>query len=136
MTTMTDNNDYIFEIEIKVRDYELDAEGIVNNANYLHYLEFTRHEFCEARGYSFDDMRRDGIVPVLRRAELDYLSPLRSGDTMKSRLNLERRGPRFIFRQSIVKADGTPVLNASITCVTIENGRPSRGDSLGRMFGL
>ncbi len=133
---MTRNDEYIFEIEIKVRDYELDAEGIVNNANYLHYLEFTRHEFCEANGYSFDDMRRDGIIPVLRRAEIDYLQPLRSGDTMKSRLNIERHGPRFIFRQSIVKSDGAPVLNASITCVTIENGRPSRGDALGKMFGL
>ena len=37
---------------IKVRDYEVDAEGIVNNANYLHYLEHTRHEFCEEAGLS------------------------------------------------------------------------------------
>ena len=33
--------DYIYELPIKVRDYEVDAEGIVNNANYLHYLEHT-----------------------------------------------------------------------------------------------
>ena len=38
-------NKYIFEYIIDVRDYEIDAEGIVNNANYLHYLEHTRHEF-------------------------------------------------------------------------------------------
>ena len=36
---------YVYSIDIKVRDYELDAEGIVNNANYLHYLEYTRHYF-------------------------------------------------------------------------------------------
>lgn len=41
---------YIYELPIKVRDYEVDAEGIVNNANYLHYLEHTRHEFCEEAG--------------------------------------------------------------------------------------
>ena len=29
---------YVFSLEMQVRDYELDAEGIVNNANYLHYL--------------------------------------------------------------------------------------------------
>ena len=34
-----ETTDYIFSLEIAVRDYELDSEGIVNNANYLHYLE-------------------------------------------------------------------------------------------------
>ena len=28
---------YIFETKMEVRDYECDIEGIVNNANYLHY---------------------------------------------------------------------------------------------------
>ena len=28
---------YIFETRMEVRDYECDIEGIVNNANYLHY---------------------------------------------------------------------------------------------------
>ena len=39
--------EYIFSLEIPVRDYELDSEGIVNNANYLHYLEHTRHAFIK-----------------------------------------------------------------------------------------
>ena len=29
---------YIFELKDKVRDYECDLQGIVNNANYQHYL--------------------------------------------------------------------------------------------------
>ena len=33
---------YIYETEMEVRDYECDIEGIVNNANYLHYFEHTR----------------------------------------------------------------------------------------------
>ena len=32
---------------MEVRDYELDAEGIVNNANYLHYLEQTQYFILE-----------------------------------------------------------------------------------------
>ena len=29
---------YIFSLEMKVRDYECDLQGIVNNANYQHYI--------------------------------------------------------------------------------------------------
>ena len=43
---------YIFETRIEVRDYECDIEGIVNNANYLHYLEHTRHLFLKSIGVS------------------------------------------------------------------------------------
>ena len=42
------SNDYDFVLPLTVRDYELDVQGIVNNANYLHYLEHTRHAFCTA----------------------------------------------------------------------------------------
>lgn len=84
--------EYIFCMEIDVRDYELDAEGIVNNANYLHYLEMTRHEFCKKEGMSFDEMRRRGMMPVLNRVEIDYMTSLVSGDRMTSCLNLTRKG--------------------------------------------
>ena len=43
---------YIYELEMKVRDYECDLQGIVNNANYQHYLEHTRHEFLTSVGVS------------------------------------------------------------------------------------
>ena len=40
---MAQLSDYTYCLEFKVRDYEVDSQGIVNNANYLHYLEHTRH---------------------------------------------------------------------------------------------
>lgn len=126
--------EYIYETRIEVRDYELDAEGIVNNANYLHYLEHTRHCFCREEGFSFSDMRRAGIDPVLSRVEIDYLVPLRSGNVMRSCLAMERKGPRFIFRQDIFTESGQPVVRARVTVVALKNGKLSRGDELAEAF--
>lgn len=125
---------YIFCMDIDVRDYELDAEGIVNNANYLHYLEMTRHEFCKKEGLPFDEMRRQGMVPVLNRVEIDYVTSLVSGDRMTSCLNLCRRGPRFVFHQDIYNQRGETVVRAVVSVVTLENGRLSRGGKLAEAF--
>lgn len=127
--------DYIFSLEMKVRDYEIDCEGIVNNANYLHYLEHTRHEFCYMAGFSFKDMQKRGIDPVLSRIEVDYKTPLRSGDTMISRLWVEIQGVRFIFHQDIFnKATGDVAVKAIVSCVCLENGKLSRGEVLAEAF--
>lgn len=122
---------YIHTSRIKVRDYEVDSQGIVNNANYLHYLELARHDFCEEAGYSFAAMHADGIDPVVRRVEIDYLQPLRMDDEMLSCLNVTRLGAKFMFSQDIYRAsDSAPVLRATVTIVCLEDGRLSRGDTL------
>lgn len=124
-----------FEFEMAVRDYEVDSQGIVNNAVYLHYLEHSRHEFCEMAGTSFRDMQRRGIDPVLRRVEIEYLTPLRLADRFLSRLTMRRRGPRFVFHQELFRLpDMEPVAVADATIVCLEQGHLSRGDVLARAF--
>jgi acyl-CoA thioester hydrolase len=125
---------YIFEMPLKVRDYEVDSQGIVNNANYLHYLEHTRHEFCQERGVSFRDMQRQGIDPVVSKIEISYLTPLRLAETMTSCLWMERRGARFIFHQDIFNAAGKPIVTALVTIVALEDGKLTRGEQLARAF--
>ena len=133
---MTDRTtEYDFETLINVRDYELDVQGLVNNANYLHYLEHTRHEFCHEAGTSFRTMHARGIDPVLRHVSIEYLTPLTSGQQMRSCLRLRRKGPRFIFQQDIYRhPDGVPVVKAEVTVVCLENGALSRGDILAEAF--
>lgn len=126
---------YTFKTKIKVRDYEVDVQGIVNNARYLHYLEHTRHEFCDRIGYSFKEMHERGYDPVLSRAVIDYKTPLGLGDTMVSCLNIRRKGPRYIFQQDIYRIDGATVVKAQITIVILHDGKLSRGDELQEAFG-
>lgn len=135
MTAMEESKPkYIYEMPLKVRDYEVDSQGIVNNANYLHYLEHTRHEFCQERGISFSDMQREGIDPVVSKIEISYLTPLRLAESMVSSLWLERKGARFVFHQDIFNAAGKQVVKALVTIVALENGKLTRGERLAEAF--
>lgn len=121
-------------MDMEVRDYELDCEQIVNNANYLHYMEHTRHMFCEEAGFSFGKMHNSGIDAVVRKIEIDYLSSLRSGDRFVSCLKIERKGARFIFYQDIFKSNGEKCSSAVVTVVVLKDGKLSRGDELADVF--
>ena len=55
---------YIYELKMKVRDYECDLQGIVNNANYQHYLEHTRHEKSGDEFVSKLYLKKEGIKYV------------------------------------------------------------------------
>lgn len=127
----------LFETTIKVRDYETDSQGIVNNANYLHYLEIARHEFCEARGTSFRAMHEAGFDPVVRKIEIEYHRSLTMGDTMRATIDVARQGARFTFIQKIYNAS-TCQLSASalVTVVVLKDGRLSRGDEVATMLSI
>ena len=115
---------YIFELKMKVRDYECDAQGIVNNANYQHYTEHTRHEFIESRGVKFADLHEQGIDPVVARISLTYRTTLRGGDEFYSRLNVKNAGIRYVFYQYIYRAsDEKLCVKAVVECVCVINGR-------------
>lgn len=121
-------------MKMQVRDYEVDAEGIVNNAEYLHYMEHTRHEFCRMAGCSFRQMRERGLDPVATRIEVDYKRPLVLSDEMLSCLNLTRKGPLFIFEQDIYRPDGELATHGIVKIACLLNGKLSRGDELAACF--
>ena len=95
--------DYIFELEMKVRDYECDLQGIVNNANYQHYIEHTRHEFLLAQGISFADLHTQGIDAVVARLNMAFKTPLKSGDRFVSKLRVEKESIKYVFYQDIFR---------------------------------
>ena len=128
--------DFHFEIELQVRDYECDIQGIVNNAVYQNYLEHCRHKFLNSAGLDFAQLHNDGIDAVVIRAELDYKFPLRPGDDFLIRLKMGRQGRlRMIFNQEVVrKADEKLMVKARITAVLTKNNRPISPDVLVEKF--
>ena len=126
---------YIFETRMEVRDYECDIEGIVNNAQYIHYCEHTRHLFLKQCGLSFADMHRKGIDAVVARMQLQYKSPLRPDDEFWSRLWLEKSGIKYVFHQDIFRAsDEQLCFRGDITLVCLVDGRLSGSEDYDRAF--
>ena len=115
---------YNNEMKMKVRDYECDLQGIVNNANYQHYLEHTRHEFLTSTGVSFARLHEEGIDPVVARLTMAFKTPLKSGDEFVSKLYMKKEGIKYVFYQDIFRLpDMKMVIKASVETVCIVNGR-------------
>lgn len=126
---------YVYETRMEVRDYECDIEGIVNNANYLHYLEHTRHRFLRQTGLSFAEMHRRGVDAVVARMDLRYKSPLRCDDNLISRLWIEKQGIRYIFHQDIFReADEALCLRATVELVCLVDGKLANSEEYDKAF--
>ncbi len=115
---------YQYELAFKVRDYECDLQGIVNNAVYQNYLEHTRHEYLLTVGLDFAQLFNEVITAVVARADIKYKYPLKSGDNFVVRLWVEQEGVKFIFNQDIYRLpDEKWCVQAIITTVNMVNGR-------------
>ena len=115
---------YIYELEFKVRDYECDLQGIVNNSVYQNYLEHTRHEFLLERGVSFSDLHNRGIDAVIARVQIAYKNSLRPTESFVSKLYVQKEGVKYVFHQAIFrKPDNKLCIKARIDVAVLQNGK-------------
>ena len=117
----------IFDYQLKVRDYECDAQGHVNNANYQHYFEVTRHEFMEKMGLNFHQLHLEGIDPVVSRVQIRYKIPLVGMDEFICTVSrIERVNVKYVFHQEIIRlSDNALCAKAKIEVVSLVNGKLS-----------
>ena len=128
-------DNYIFSHEMKVRDYECDLQGIVNNANYQHYMEHSRHEFLESLGVNFGKLHEDGIDAMVAKITIEYKIPLRSGDKFVVGINIQRQGAKIVFHQDIYRmSDGKLCTKGIVESICVENGRLTRGEIFDEVF--
>lgn len=126
---------YIFTTEMEVRDYECDIQGIVNNANYLHFTEHTRHLFLKHTGLSFASLHEKGVDPVVARMTLQYKAPLQCDDVMVSKLWIEKEGIRYVFHHDIFrKRDERLSFRATAELVCLVNGKLGQSEDIDKAF--
>lgn len=64
----------------RVRHYECDAYGHLNNANYLRYMQETAFDASAAAGYDLQRYDQMGRLWLIRETEVEYLQPLYYND--------------------------------------------------------
>src|SRR5271169_2866077 len=106
--------------QVNVRNYEIDWQGIVHNAVYLHYFEIGRIEYLNTIGAKVDmnTINHESKV-VLARNEVNYQTPARYGDTINvySRISAIKNSS-FIF-EGILERDATGELIAENVAVHV-----------------
>lgn len=128
-------HNYIYEHKDKVRDYECDLQGIVNNANYQHYLEHARHEFLLDNGISFAELHDKGTDAVVARLEMQFKTPLKSGDEYVVKIAVKRDGIRYVFLQDIFRlSDMKLSVRARVDSVCVVNGVLGESEELNEHF--
>lgn len=125
----------IYEHKMKVRDYECDAQGVVNNANYLHYFEATRHELMEECGLRLRDLTEANILPVVRNVNIAYRNSLRGSEEFSCTATAVREGLRYYFHQTITRIpENVLCAKAVIEVVCLVDGKVAMPEMFDKAF--
>jgi YbgC/YbaW family acyl-CoA thioester hydrolase len=112
--------------ELKVRTFECDEYGHVNNAVYLNYLEAARIEFLEAAGFSYRDLVASGYSLLVAKVAIEYKRPLLPGDLIRVVTRPVKRGKASGVFEQVVKREETEAARAEVTWACIgPAGRPA-----------
>jgi acyl-CoA thioester hydrolase len=110
-----------FSVRIRVRGYELDTQGHLNWAEYLHYAEHTRWEFLAAAGITQEGLLATGVGPVVLDVSVTFRRELRGGDEVDVSCAFVFEGERtFKIVQDFKRSDGRVAASLSSTSGLID----------------
>lgn len=73
----------IHERTFRIRHYECDAYGHVNNANYVRYMQEAAFGASAAAGYDLHRYHEMNRLWLIRETDIEYLRPLKYGDSVR-----------------------------------------------------
>jgi len=117
----------VCECNLRVRSYECDSYGHVNNANYLHYLEYARYEFLKSIGFDYPAALAAGYGVYIARIEIDYKKSALTDDSLLIRSWPVKKGAvSGVMAQRILRGDEV-IVEAQVTWAFVDSrGVPAR----------
>jgi acyl-CoA thioester hydrolase len=112
---------------VRVYWEDTDAGGVVYYANYLKFMERARSEWLRGFGFEQDVLRDEaGVVFVVRRVEIDYLSPARFNEQLEVSVALHEVGRASLsVRQELVRGpDRLAQAVVTLACVDAVRFKP------------
>lgn len=109
-------------IELDVRYYETDGQGVVHHANYFKYFELARVEMLKAAGHDYADLERDGVFLVVHSVGAKFMRPARFGDKLRIVTTVDKATPARIEHRYDVFIDSMKVAEGQsvIACIDRE----------------
>lgn len=113
-----------FSMELEVRDNELDAQGIVNNANYMIYLSHARHKHVHALGINFDDYAKKNQKLVVLGCTIKFKNSLLANDlfSVTSSIGRSEYPNQWVYNQDIKRTSDNKVILKAVFSSTCVNG--------------
>jgi acyl-CoA thioester hydrolase len=113
----------------RVRSYELDSNGHVNNSVYLAYAEEVATLHAEALGFGRQWAEAQGGAWVVSKHTITYHRPAAYADELELTTSVvSMRGARAVRHTTIRRAEGQPLAEVTTDWVWIRagDGRPLR----------
>lgn len=115
-----------FSWPVRVYFEDTDAGGIVYHARYLQFLERARTEWLRGLGFNQSELKRQGVVFVVRDMQINWLSPALLDDALQVNVQIQKaKKASFIMTQQILLGDEQK-LKASVTiaCLNSQTLKP------------
>ena len=129
----------MFKYPMRVRDYECDLQGVVNNSVYQNYFEHARHEFLLDNNIDFSDLVDQGIHLMVTRVELDFKRSLRPKNDFYITVEVAKVSRiQYAFVQHIYlrENDQLMVSSKAIGLAVNLKGRPMASPELDRLLNV
>jgi len=112
---------------LRVRTYECDSYGHVNNANYLNYLEYARYEYLRDIGFDFQKSMQDGYGLYIARIEIDYKMPALPDNTLLIKTKPLKMGAVSGTLAQQIWRENDLLIEAKVSWAFVDsNGKPTK----------